>query len=1120
MTQPSLTSYFSTRKGSINRNWLARGLVVAVLVFSSLLIYLLAITPGQAPAHAAAVPPIAPTPTRSGLKPEPPHVVPLYSDDFSDPDSGWSESADENRERRYQEGEFVIDILHDNWSTWVWGTRQSFADFTLEADARLVNGPHTARLGLIFRQQDNDNFYYFYISDEGKYRVGKRQDGEWASVADLKWKSSSRIQTGGIINHLKVVCVGEWCSFYANGEHLVSVQDESFEAGKIGLIAEAVQGSDPIRVGFDNVQVYGSELQPEPPHNMLMYSDDFNDPDSGWGESADENRERRYQDGEFLIAIKSDDWATWTRGTEQSFADFTLEADARLVDGPDTARFGLVFRQQDNDNFYYFYISGEGKYRVGRQQDGEWASVADLKWTASPHIQTGGITNHLKVVCVGEWCSFYVNGEHLISIQDENFEAGKIGLIAETAPGVDPFQVAFDNLRLYGSELQPRSPHDILLYSDDFSDPNSGWKEVADENRERSYHDGEFRISFKRDGKSTWTYSDEQSFADFTLEADARLVDGSETGHFGLIFRHQDNDNFYYFYISGEGKYRVGKQQDGEWASVADLKWTASPHIQTDGLTNHLKVVCAGDRCAFYANEEHLVSVQDGSFGSGKIGMIAEAVRGSGPIQVAFDNLEVHVPEAEIAAQMIAKAKAGPPMFGPGEGSLAHIVDGSVEAQRAGVDLRDFVVEALFYNPYPATEGDWDIGFLFRDAGSNDEYRINVRSSGEWSINDRRGEEDNFVDQGRVSHLNLEASDSNLLTLLALGERGFLFLNEVFVAQFDLSDRTNSGDIAAASGIADDHEIEGETTSFENFKIWSLSDQAWPGSRPTATPTPRPTAPPVATAPPVQRPSSLNRIAFVSDRHGNQEIYVMNADGSGLTRLTDNPAEDNSPVWSPDGKYIAFVSTRDGNSEIYVMRADGSQQKNLSNNPAPDYDPTWSPDGKYIAFTSTRDDPVKTDIWLMNANGSNQAKLRDFGVSPAWSPDGNQIAAIFRFGGLLHLGVMPADGSAEPKPLIQLDISNFPAWSPDGERIAFESADSPGDSEILVINADGSNLINLTNNQDIIDSYPTWSPDGSRIAFVSDRHGNSEIYIINADGSGLTRLTDNSSWDAYPSWSP
>jgi hypothetical protein len=261
------------------------------------------------------------------------------------------------------------------------------------------------------------------------------------------------------------------------------------------------------------------------------------------------------------------------------------------------------------------------------------------------------------------------------------------------------------------------------------------------------------------------------------------------------------------------------------------------------------------------------------------------------------------------------------------------------------------------------------------------------------------------------------------------------------------------------------------------------------------------------------------RIAFHSDRDGNWEIYVMNADGSGVTRLTNNPAVDWNASWSPDGKYIAFVSERDGDREIYVMNADGSRVTRLTNHPNWDEFPAWSPDGKRIAFQSYRDG--NWEIYVMNTNGSGQANLTNnpaLDWFPSWSPDGKYIAFVSERDGNEEIYVMNADGSGVTRLTNNPAVDDLPSWSPDGKYIAFVS-ERDGDREIYVMNADGSGVTRLTNNP-AEDWFPSWSPDGKLIAFVSNRDGNWEIYVMNADGSGLTRLTNNPAEDWFPSWSP
>lgn len=281
-----------------------------------------------------------------------------------------------------------------------------------------------------------------------------------------------------------------------------------------------------------------------------------------------------------------------------------------------------------------------------------------------------------------------------------------------------------------------------------------------------------------------------------------------------------------------------------------------------------------------------------------------------------------------------------------------------------------------------------------------------------------------------------------------------------------------------------------------------------------------------------------SKIAFVSRRDGNDEIYLVNPNGSHLENITNDPSSDTFPAWSPDGKTIAFQSDRDGDPDIYVMNTDGSNVVQLTDDTTEDGSPAWSPDGKRIAYVVKQGSDLY--IHVMKADGSERKRL-GAGMLPSWSPDGKRIA--FNRGNIPQMYIMDSDGNniaplieppsdastltpSETMAFFQPNLS--PIWSPDGKRILFSRvfADAPEGPKRGEMNYEVFTMDTKGGDQKRLTAVPGWdmgkgwSPDSREIVFESGREGSLEIYVMNSDGSNQRRLTTDPARDYYPSWSP
>jgi TolB protein len=264
-------------------------------------------------------------------------------------------------------------------------------------------------------------------------------------------------------------------------------------------------------------------------------------------------------------------------------------------------------------------------------------------------------------------------------------------------------------------------------------------------------------------------------------------------------------------------------------------------------------------------------------------------------------------------------------------------------------------------------------------------------------------------------------------------------------------------------------------------------------------------------------------IAFISNRSGSKEVFVMNADGTGLRSATHNRSINAFPCWSPSGQEIVYTSYRHRNRPHLFMltrgrRSPGRILRNLDSGAAL-YRGVFSPSGDRLALVMSVDGA--TEILAVKRDGRDLRRLtrnRVIDISPTWSPNGKRIAFVSDRTGSPQVYVMDRDGSDVRRLTFTGSYNTAPAWSPDGDWIAYESRVG-GQFDIWLIDPEGGESYPLVTHPRA-DEHPTWSPDGRKIAFTSTRRGRADLYQIDLNGENLRRITQAGGDNTNPAWGP
>jgi Tol biopolymer transport system component len=258
-------------------------------------------------------------------------------------------------------------------------------------------------------------------------------------------------------------------------------------------------------------------------------------------------------------------------------------------------------------------------------------------------------------------------------------------------------------------------------------------------------------------------------------------------------------------------------------------------------------------------------------------------------------------------------------------------------------------------------------------------------------------------------------------------------------------------------------------------------------------------------------------IAFISDRDGTNEIYLMNADGSYQTQVTNNNAFNFGLDWSQDGARLVFCSTLSGGFEIFIMdviditTASFTEPVRITNNTIMEFSPSWSPDGSSIAFDSQWNG--NPSIVVMNLANGNITPLNTSpvnGSQPSWSPPGDRIA----FASMQ--GIYTITTSSTDLQQLTFVYSVVPEYSPDGTQIAYVATEAAED--IFIINSDGTGNYRITTSAEN-DFVPSWSPDGNRLVYEGTVSGIDQICVIDTNGTDYQQLT-RVGVNTGPAWYP
>ncbi len=606
-------------------------------------------------------------------------------------------------------------------------------------------------------------------------------------------------------------------------------------------------------IGPSDVDLGGG---PTPVILTLVYQDNFADQSSGWDDAFDTYTTKQYGGDRYHIEVRAPDLFAWGL-SNRNISDFVLEVKARQEDGPDNNCYGVIFRYQDPDNFYRFDVTGDGFFLLSKFVAGRWLTLVD--WTTSPAIHRGVAENTLRISCLGQSISAYVNGQLVASVLDDTFRQGDIGLFAGTFDQPD-VEISYDDLVVWappGVAITLRPPSGQPAGPRPQSSPAS---------------------SHTLPVTATGTLTQSAPSPSVAPTGGALPASSSPTAPptatSGPL-------------VAPSGEPVILTPAAPEFESPLRPADTGVPITLTTVLTP-----AAGVTATVPARP------------------VGKLVPGS---PVAAARLPAHVSSDQLKPHNapVQQGKIAYPMFDTTRGVYdVYLLDLSSGQSRRVIEnaSQPALNAAGTHIAYRSWANDMR-GLISRDLGGTQIWRFTTYSEAArpvWSPN-----EDLFLFHSRQESDRI----SRLFRTRDTAVEGLRRDGEVIKGESpDFLDATHivyRGCLGNNCGLITYALDDGTAAQITD----NLSDTA-----PAASP-------------------DGQRIAFMSQRGADWDVFVVNRDGSGLADLTPDPSNQGLPAWSPDGRQIAYLSDRDGPWKLWIMNADGKGAYQAAQLPG-------SPDGR------------------------------------------------------------------------------------------------------------------------------------------------------------------------------